>query len=216
MRRVVGRRPLLGLLTSGPAEAEQAATAELRSALRPLDLGVVVHGITFQDVHPPLAVVDAYRDVSRAESDRQRRVNEAGAYRAEKLAEAEGQGEGDRERRGGPTRSAARPGRRARPTPSGYQLAAREPAPSLTDFRLYWEAIAEAFAGKPKLILDARADRPQRLIMTRLPLEQRHPQASLGVPARERERGRHAIGLATRFRVPGPKRGGPDHDGEVA
>ena len=56
-----------------------------------------------------------------------------------------------------------------------YQLAAREPARSLTDFRLYWETISEAFAGRPKMILDARADRPQRLIMTRLPMEQGIP-----------------------------------------
>jgi regulator of protease activity HflC (stomatin/prohibitin superfamily) len=53
-----------------------------------------------------------------------------------------------------------------------YQLAAREPAPALTDFRLFWETIADVLGGKPKLILDGRGDRPQRLILPRPPLEQ--------------------------------------------
>ena len=94
-----------------------------------LDLGVHVHGITFQDVHPPLAVVDAYRDVSRAESDRQRRTNEAAAYRAEKLADAEARAtaivnaaQADRDRQLALASSEA--------DAFGYQLAARDPAPA--------------------------------------------------------------------------------------
>jgi regulator of protease activity HflC (stomatin/prohibitin superfamily) len=119
-------------------------------------------------------VVEAYRDVSRAESDRQRRINEGSAVRSEKLAEAEGkakamingaQAESDRQ--------LARASSEA--DSFLYQLAARESSPSLTDFRLYWEAIALAFSGKAKLILDARADRPQRLVLTRLPMDQSIP-----------------------------------------
>ena len=53
-----------------------------------------------------------------------------------------------------------------------YRLSARESAPALTDFRLFWETIAEVLANKPKLILDAAAGRPQRLILSRLPAEQ--------------------------------------------
>ena len=115
---VVGRRPLLDLLTRGEPRPKQAATAELQERLATSRSRRRVHGITFQDVHPPLAVVDAYRDVSRAQSDRQRRINEADAYRAEKLAEAEAQGDGDRERRRGRSRAATRAGRRAGPTRS--------------------------------------------------------------------------------------------------
>jgi regulator of protease activity HflC (stomatin/prohibitin superfamily) len=160
-----------GFLTRGRGAAEAAATRNLKQRLEKLDLGMRIHGITFQDVHPPLAVVDAYRDVSRAESDRQRRANEAAAYRALKLAEAEARATAtvnaalaDRERQLARAASQA--------DAFSYQLAAREPAPALTDFRLFWETIADVLGGKPKLILDGRGDRPQRLILPRPPLEQ--------------------------------------------
>src|SRR5262249_43533421 len=93
VRQVVSRRRLLELLTTGRRAAEQAATRQLQEQVVKIDLGLLVHSVTFQDVYPPLAVVDAYRDVSRAQSDRQRRLNEAAAYRATKLADAEARGE---------------------------------------------------------------------------------------------------------------------------
>ncbi len=52
-------------------------------------LGLVITTVSFQDVHPPLPVVDAYRDVSRAESDRVRKVTEGTTYRETRLATAE-------------------------------------------------------------------------------------------------------------------------------
>ena len=165
------RRPLIGLLSTGRAEAEQAATAELASS-RPAPRPWRRHPRDHLPGRPSSA--RGRRRLSRrlaAESDRQRRANEAGAYRAEKLAEAEGKAkaivnaaEGRRDRQLALASSGADAFR--------YRLAAREPARSLTDFRLYWETISEAFAGRAKMILDASADRPQRLIMTRLPLEQ--------------------------------------------
>ena len=148
MRKIVGRRPLLGLLTTGRLEAQAAAAAELDGRLAPAISAFGVHGITFQDVHPPLAVVDAYRDVSRAESDRQRRINEGATVRAEKLAEAEGKAkaivnaataQGDRQ--------LARASSEA--DSFGYQLAARATEPSLTDFRLYWKAVARRLPASP-------------------------------------------------------------------
>jgi HflK protein len=171
VRAEVGRRPLLELLTAARSESEAAATERLRARLWAIDPGIRLLRITFQDVHPPLAVIDAYRDVSRAESERQRRINEAGAYRAQKLGEAEGQAkaianaaQGERDRLMSRASSQA--------DAFAYLLDARRSAPGLTDFRLFWETIADVMAGRPKLILEGRPDRPQRLILSRLPLEQ--------------------------------------------
>jgi P-type Cu+ transporter len=179
VRRVVASRTLLEILTVGRREAEAAATKKLEQRLEVLDLGMHIHGITFQDVHPPLAVVDAYRDVSRAESDRRRRSNEAAAYSAEKLADAEARGTATVNiAQADHARSLALAASQA--DVFSYRLAARDPAPALTDFRLFWETIASVMAGKPKLILDGSSGRPQRLILSRLPLEQ---SASLVNPA---------------------------------
>src|SRR5262249_30633129 len=81
VREVVARRELLDLLTTGRSRAEEAAASLLRQRLAGYRFGVVVRRFAFQDIHPPLAVLDAYRDVSRAVSDRQRRDNEANSYR---------------------------------------------------------------------------------------------------------------------------------------
>ncbi len=90
VREVVSHRPLLDLLREGRREAETSAAKLLQERLRNYRFGIVVRNIAFQDIHPPLAVVDAYRDVSRATSDHQRRVNEANSYRDQNLAEAKG------------------------------------------------------------------------------------------------------------------------------
>ena len=90
VREVVSHRPLLELLREGRREAEVSATKLLQERLRTYRFGIVVRNIAFQDIHPPLSVVDAYRDVSRATSDHQRRVNEANSYRDQNLAEAKG------------------------------------------------------------------------------------------------------------------------------
>ncbi len=179
VRQTVARRPLLDILTVGRRAAEAAATRRLEQSVGSLDLGMQIRGITFQDVHPPLTVVDAYRDVSRAQSDRLRRVNEAGAYRAEKLADAEARAKAT-------VNAAQAEYERALALAASqadvfsYQLSARDPAPALTDFRLFWETITSVLADRPKLILDGSTGRPQRLIVPRLPLEQA---ASLISPA---------------------------------
>src|SRR5262249_6498015 len=90
VREVVSRRELLDLLTAGRHAAEDSAAALLQARLRADRFGIAVRQVAFQDIHPPLAVLDVYRDVSRATSDRQRRINEAGAYREQVLAEANG------------------------------------------------------------------------------------------------------------------------------
>ena len=164
VRTIVGRSALEALLTHGRTEAEDASARALQERVDRYRLGLVVTGVSFQDVHPPLAVVDAYRDVSRAESDRQRRRNEGKAYLAEALASARGESaatlnraEADRASRVDRASSEADSFR--------YRAEARAGQPALTDLRLYWEAVSKALAGKPKLVLDPGRAGPRHLIL---------------------------------------------------
>jgi Cu+-exporting ATPase len=174
VRDVLGRRPLQDLLTGGRREAEVAAARLLQERLNAYRFGILVRAISFQDIHPPLAVVDAYRDVSRAGSDRQRRINEANAYRDKTLAEATGKAQA--------VLSAAEADRAARLALAastadtfGSLHEARREAPSLTDFRLFWQKLSPALAGKPKVLLDEEPGRRRHLIMTNLPPEKSAP-----------------------------------------
>ncbi|MHB1560845.1 MAG: cation-translocating P-type ATPase family protein, partial [Isosphaeraceae bacterium] len=153
VRAVVARRELLDLLTVGRAEAETAASALIRERLQSYGFGIEVRRVTFQDIHPPLGVLDAYRDVSRAAGDLQRRVNEAGAYRDRVVAEARGQASA--------VGAAASAEARRRTALAGSEAdaftslrEARLASPSLTDLRLFWTTLADAMASKDKLILD--------------------------------------------------------------
>jgi regulator of protease activity HflC (stomatin/prohibitin superfamily) len=57
-----------------------------------LGLGVKIlrDGVCLQDVHPPLNVVDAFRDVSIATKERERLKNEGDRYRRQQLISAAG------------------------------------------------------------------------------------------------------------------------------
>jgi regulator of protease activity HflC (stomatin/prohibitin superfamily) len=168
VRTVVGRRALDELLTSRRRDVERAAASLLQERARRYGLGVVVTGVEFQDVHPPLAVVDAYRDVSRAGSDRQRRINEGNTERDEKLISARGQAAATVARA-----EADRTARTARASGEAdsftEQVSARDGSAALTDLRLYWETIASALADKTKVVLDADKAHPRHLIVPDFP-----------------------------------------------
>lgn len=169
VRTVVGRRPLDALLTKDRHGVEQAAATLLQERVDEYRLGIVITAVAFQDVHPPLAVVDAYRDVSRAESDRQRRINEGNTYRAKSVEEARGTAAATVNRA-----EADRQGRVARATAESdafrYRSEARASAPLVTDLRLYWDAIATELAGKSKVILDSDKSHHRHLIVPSFPL----------------------------------------------
>ena len=174
VREVVGRRPLLDLLTNQRREAETAAALLLAERLAAYRFGIVVRGISFQDIHPPLEVVDAYRDVSRATSDRQRRINEANAYRDQVVTAASGMSRA--------LLNAAEAGRSTRLAlaASGADTFnslrdARRYAPALTDFRLFWTKVAQALGDKSKVILDEEPGRRRHLIMPGITLERALP-----------------------------------------
>jgi hypothetical protein len=109
-------------------------------------------------------VLDVYRDVSRATSDRQRRINEAGAYRDRVLTEATGRSRAVRQ-----AAEAARTRQLALAAAGadcfGALLEARRYAPSLTDFRLFWKAVADALTGRAKLVLDEEPGRRRHLVL---------------------------------------------------
>ena len=150
VRSIVGRRGLDDLLTRGRLEAEMASKSGLQERVDASKLGLVISAVSFQDVHPPLPVVDAYRDVSRAESDRLRKVTEGITHRETRLATAEALAVATIQKAG-----ADRDGRAARASGESdsflSRVGGRDLAPSLTDHRLYWETIASAFRGRDKV-----------------------------------------------------------------
>jgi P-type Cu+ transporter len=167
VRSVVGRTRLDELLTRGRVGAELASKEELQARVDASRLGLVISAVRFQDVHPPLSVVDAFRDVSRAESDRLRKRAEGATYRESRLASAEALAVSTVQKA-----EADRQGRTTRASGESdsflSRLKGRDAAPSLTDHRLYWEAVSAAFADKDKVVLEPTSGRRQ-LFLPELP-----------------------------------------------
>ncbi len=68
------------MLTTDRQDLEERWTDAVRARLAAVGAGVDVLAIHLADVHPPVEVVDAFRDVASAEEERVTRINEADAY----------------------------------------------------------------------------------------------------------------------------------------
>jgi len=205
-REVIASRPLLTdaadgdqlaeILTSGRSELERQIRGRLDRRVSSLGLGIKLlpDGVCLQEIHPPLAVVRAFRDVSSAFKEKERMKNEAQAYYRDKLIQAAGEAawrelseaeagselndELWSELRTRLAGEAAAEINAAHAFADEQQAAAsgdaesfvlvenaHSAAPRLTEWRMFLETLAEAMPGKRKLILDARTGGRRHLLL---------------------------------------------------
>jgi regulator of protease activity HflC (stomatin/prohibitin superfamily) len=188
------------ILTTGRGQLEREIRQRLQAELDRLRVGVELldDGVCLIDVHPPLAVVDAFRDVSSAFKERERRKNEADAYLRDRVIKAGGVAAW-REVAAGAGEWTDEEWSRLRPSLAGEaanelaaaaasadeqrELAAGEAAgfllvqaghatnPELTEWRMLYDTLSAALAGKRKLILDNHNGSRRHLFLGRPPGE---------------------------------------------
>jgi Cu+-exporting ATPase len=156
LRDVLSRTPLEAILVSRRHGFEEEVAGGLKERLAVAGLHAAVDRVRVIDAHPPREVVPAYRDVSAAVSDVERFRNDAEAFAAERHWSAMAQA---RQLRDSAQAAAQRLQSRAEGDRQAFlaRQAASVPQPGLTQFRLFWDTLATAYAGCPKLILDPRA-----------------------------------------------------------
>ena len=152
-------RTLLDILTMGRREAEAAATRRLEHGWRSS-----TWACTFTASHFRTFILRLAWSMPTATFPGPRATAAAGPTRRPPTAPGEagrrrGPGHGHRELGPGRPRSLLALAA-SQADVFSYQLAARDPAPALTDFRLFWETIASVMADKPKLILDGSSAGP--------------------------------------------------------
>ncbi len=158
LRSVVNTVPLDSLLTTGRHQAELKAAEELSARLQAYRTGARVLHVRFQDLHPSVEVVDAFREVAGALEEKNRMINEAEGYANEQVALARGQGEALVQEAHG--YMASRSDRAAGDAARFSQLeSAYRGAPGPTSTRLYIEAMEEILPGRKKLIVDTSRGR---------------------------------------------------------
>jgi membrane protease subunit HflK len=90
MREVVGLKTIDGVLTSDRKSIEPDVQARMQKVLDSYRAGVLIKQVQLQSVDAPAQVIPAYRDVTAAQQDQQRTVNEAETYANSVVPEAEG------------------------------------------------------------------------------------------------------------------------------
>ncbi len=90
MREVVGLKTIDGILTTDRAAVEADVQKRMQTVLNDYHAGVLIKQVQLQSVDAPSQVLSAYRDVTAAQQDQQRAVNEAETYANKVVPEAEG------------------------------------------------------------------------------------------------------------------------------
>jgi membrane protease subunit HflK len=154
MREVVGLKTIDGILTTDRKSIEPDVQTRMQKVLNDYKVGVMVEQVQLQSVDAPSQVIPAYRDVTAAQQDRQRQVNDADTYANRVVPEAEG--------------SASRILAEAKAYREQTILEAKgqtarydqiyaqyKKAPGVTRERMYLETMERVLGGMDKTILDA-------------------------------------------------------------
>ena len=154
MREVVGLKTIDGVLTSDRKSIEPDVQQRMQTVLNGYHAGVLVKQVQLQSVDAPAQVISAYRDVTAAQQDQQRAVNDAETYANSVVPEAEGRAArilAEAKAYKQQTILDAQ-GQTARYSQiyTQYKL-----APAVTRERMYLETMERVLGGMSKTILDA-------------------------------------------------------------
>jgi membrane protease subunit HflK len=154
MREVVGLKTIDGVLTTDRKSIEPDVRDRMEKLLESYRAGVLVKQVQLQSVDAPAQVISAYRDVTAAQQDQQRAVNDAETYANRVVPEAEG----------GAARILAEAKAYKQQTILDAQgqtarysqiYAQYKNAPGVTRERMYLETMERVLGGMSKTILDA-------------------------------------------------------------
>ncbi|MFZ5931900.1 MAG: FtsH protease activity modulator HflK [Pseudomonadota bacterium] len=91
MREVIGRMQITPILTEARSQIEQDVVLLTQQVLDSYNAGIQISQVQLQKVDPPIAVIDAFRDVQAARADLERQRNEAEAYANDIIPRARGE-----------------------------------------------------------------------------------------------------------------------------
>lgn len=155
LRQVVGHTDIQSALTGGRAAIEQAVAAGAQKILDDYKVGVEITQVQLQKVDPPADVIEAFRDVQRANTDADRARNEAQSYANDIVPRARGEAAGITAAAEGQKQAAiAASTGEAQRFLSVYN--AYSQARDITVKRLYIETMEEIFAHSDTTIVDDR------------------------------------------------------------
>ena len=153
-RQIVGDSNSDEVLTKGKVLI-QVKTAELmQKVIDKYEMGVQILQVQLQDVHPPEAVVTAFKDVASAKEDKNRYINEAKGYYQDIIPKAKGTAA--QLTYGAEAFKLSRIKRAEGDVGKFLKfLEEYEKAPEVTRKRLYLETLGRVYKHSDKIIIDA-------------------------------------------------------------
>lgn len=91
MREVIGDSSVTEALTVGKGIIEDTTALLLQGTMNSYKGGIKIENVKLQDVHPPDAVKEAFKDVVSAREDREKMINDAEGYRNNLVPKARGE-----------------------------------------------------------------------------------------------------------------------------
>ena len=91
MREVIGDSSVTEALTVGKGIIEDTTALLLQETMNSYKGGIKIENVKLQDVHPPDAVKEAFKDVVSAREDREKMINDAEGYRNNLVPKARGE-----------------------------------------------------------------------------------------------------------------------------
>ena len=151
MREIIARTPIQSALTEGRGDIEAKAKELMQKTLDSYGTGVSINSVQLLSVDPPDPVVDAFNDVQRARTDRERLKNEADAYRNNIVPVARGEAQKIiRDAEGYKEATIAKAQGDAERFSSVYKAYAE--AKDITQKRMYLETMQEVLKNSRKVI----------------------------------------------------------------
>ncbi len=151
------------LLTSGKVRLEEQTRIKSQEALASLDAGLRVVTVNIGSVEPPASVIEAFNDVSTAKLEKARMLNQADGYQKDLIPRARAMA--DRTSQIAETYRTETVERAHGESAQFTQLLAEaRKARSITETRLYLEAMERILPRTRKIVVDTREGKQLRLV----------------------------------------------------
>ncbi len=167
MREIIGKTMIDEVLTVGKLRIQQEAKVLLQNILDRYHAGIAIVAVQLQDVHPPKAVIEAFKDVASAKENKIKLINESQGYQNDILPKAKGkaaqminQAQATKEKM---INIAQGDAARFLSNLRGYKQ-----APSVTRKRMYLETMEKVLANVDKIVVDQKI---QNNLLPLLPLD---------------------------------------------
>ncbi len=153
LRAVLTGRPVDDVLSTGRREIERAVLDRLQTEMQRCGTGFSIDSVCLADVHPPLEVVPAFREVAAAQEEKEAAINDAEAYQFETEALTEGEAvQRQLDAEGFGAEKTAKASGEAQRFMAIAE--AHESGRNVNELRLHLETLEEMLAGRRKIIVD--------------------------------------------------------------